>query len=129
MKSSDMTILGVIILIISGIAFASAQSTINEYETGWGHLARALSDEAREEYDNAQALRAFSIIGGIIGIGLLLAGITSKSSKDKKPYSYPHQQSAPPMATEVHTCNYCKNYLRFIQQYQKWYCDTCRRYL
>lgn len=64
---------------------------------------------------------------------------------NQKPYQkyiqqYPNQQPYPPQ--EVHQpppppihqpliqmCPFCRQPLRYIQQYQAWYCETCQRYV
>ncbi len=35
----------------------------------------------------------------------------------------------PPPPTQVATCPYCKSSIRYIQQYQRWYCDNEKRYV
>ncbi|MCW3983400.1 MAG: zinc ribbon domain-containing protein [Candidatus Bathyarchaeota archaeon] len=35
----------------------------------------------------------------------------------------------PPPPTQTPTCPYCRNPIRYIQQYQRWYCDNERRYV
>jgi len=37
--------------------------------------------------------------------------------------------SGPPAATEVPTCPFCGKQLRFIDEYQRWYCDSCSQYV
>ena len=37
--------------------------------------------------------------------------------------------SGPPSATEVPTCPFCGKQLRFIDEYQRWYCDSCTQYV
>lgn len=37
--------------------------------------------------------------------------------------------SGPPAATDVPTCPFCGKQLRFIDEYQRWYCDSCSQYV
>jgi len=37
--------------------------------------------------------------------------------------------AGPPAATEVPTCPFCGKQLRFIDEYQRWYCDSCSQYV
>jgi len=40
----------------------------------------------------------------------------------------PPQSSPPPANLQQPQCSYCKHPLRYITQYQRWYCDSCRQY-
>ena len=35
----------------------------------------------------------------------------------------------PPSSLPSYNCHYCNMPLRFIMQYQRWYCDSCQRYI
>lgn len=78
---------------------------------------------------------------GVIGGILLLVGIILFFTRKKRapmPPAYsappvppsppPSYQAPPPSAPGQYTCNYCHQPLRFMSEYQRWYCDYCRRY-
>jgi flagellar basal body-associated protein FliL len=90
-------------------------------------------------------LCATGVIIGIIGGILMLVGIilffTSKKRAAPPVPQYgappmppppappsPAAQQPPPPAQSQYTCNYCHQPLRFMSDYQRWYCDYCRRY-
>ncbi|MHA1462000.1 MAG: hypothetical protein ACTSQ0_02920, partial [Candidatus Heimdallarchaeota archaeon] len=37
--------------------------------------------------------------------------------------------AAAPAATDKPTCPFCGKALRFIDEYQRWYCDSCAQYV
>lgn len=45
------------------------------------------------------------------------------------PPTMPVSPPPPPPPTQTPMCPYCRNPIRFIPQYQRWYCDNERRYI
>lgn len=43
----------------------------------------------------------------------------------------PTQQASQPRAQQqpIYNCPTCQRPIRYIQQYQRWYCDNCRKYI
>jgi len=40
----------------------------------------------------------------------------------------PAQPAQPAAASDPYTCPTCHNKYRYIEQYKRWYCDTCKKY-
>jgi hypothetical protein len=129
MSGNDVAVLGVIILIVSIIVFIIAQSSVEYYESPSGRAERMFDSSAEGEYAGAVMVRGLAVIGGIVGGVLLFVGFISDSPKKQTEYPYPPQQHIDPTTTAVYICNYCRNNLRYLPQYRRWYCDTCQRYI
>lgn len=88
---------------------------------------------------------ALGVVGGIIMlVGIILFFTHKKRAPMPPQYSTPQYsappppqpmsspppsyQPPPPSAPGQYTCNYCHQPLRFMSEYQRWYCDYCRRY-
>ena len=89
------------------------------------------------------------IIVGIIVLVIVIIYFAKrrKVKSSQQPQQYPGQQyspppppptrptrptrpySSPPHQHSEYTCSYCQQPLTFHGDYQKWYCDNCRRYV
>lgn len=45
------------------------------------------------------------------------------------PYAYAPGQPGPVAQVKIPNCKYCLQPLRYIENYSRWYCYTCRKYL
>jgi len=65
------------------------------------------------------------------GLAAQLSGPPSASSGPSFMASSPPSTSGPPAAAsaDVPTCPFCGKPLRFINEYQRWYCDSCAQYV
>ncbi len=95
-------------------------------------MADAWIDDDRDEFDDWQRNIAFlDSFGPYLlwsGIGFILYAIFGYSTillrvqtKKRRP------RPAPPGPREK-TCHECEKPLRFIEEYDSWYCDTCEEY-
>ena len=71
------------------------------------------------------------IIGLFVALGLwigalllIVAGIVALFRKEKSTQVPP----PPPPTQQVTYCTTCGKSMRFIEQYQRWYCDNCQKY-
>ena len=69
-------------------------------------------------------LGLFVVLGFWLGALLLLvAGIIALLRKEK------HAPAPPPIETQTkYFCASCGNYLTYVEQYHKWYCENCKTY-
>ena len=74
----------------------------------------------------------------IVGIIVMLLGIYKVYASKKQarqaalppgPPQAPGQAPAPAPGASQYPCNYCGRPLRYVPQYQRYYCDYCRRYM
>jgi len=63
------------------------------------------------------------VILGIIGGIIMLVGIILYFSRKKQ------VQQPPPPPPPQYTCNSCQKPLTFVYQYQRWYCENCKKYV
>ena len=87
-----LVVIGVLLL-VGGVACAAiAYPTMKDYETTMGQLARALSEEAEEEYQTAVAMFWLGSCCGVIGLVLLILGAALDKNKTTPTYQYPPPQ-------------------------------------
>ena len=74
-------------------------------------------------------------IAGIVIVVIIIVVVIWLVVRDKKPMQqYPPPQAMPPAAAPVtqpqqNACPSCGGPIRYIQEYQRWYCDRCQKYL
>lgn len=71
-KPGNLSVLGVLILIIASLFAWMAKHAISEYSTASGQLARLLSNKAQIDYTSAQTGYTVCIIFIVIGILLII---------------------------------------------------------
>jgi len=71
------------------------------------------------------------IIGGIIlliGITLVISGIKKKEKSRRHESFSLKEEPPPPQKSTTRTCPTCGEELRYIDDYESWYCDNCQHY-
>ena len=93
-----LLIFGVVIGVVSGIAFLLLEDTIPSF-------------------------LPFPITGGIIGITLFLIGVYEQQQEQKKNIA-----STPRPPKIAKRCDVCNNILKYVSQRKEWWCDHCKQY-
>ena len=69
------------------------------------------------------------VVLGIIKRGVKSPWVPSRPSPQKQQWAQQGpQQPTPPMPSQQHACPLCGQPLRYISEYQRWWCDNCKRY-
>lgn len=71
--------LGVLLLVLGGLAFMYAHQGIEEYSTSLGQLGRALSPDAQTQFEELQMIRLGGGITALVGFALTIAGAAGGS--------------------------------------------------
>ena len=82
----SILVVGAIFLIIGFMVFWQGYSILQQYNTTLGQLALMLSEEARQEYQQAQTM---TTIGGILALAGLVICIYGAAAKPKNQKTKP----------------------------------------
>ncbi len=89
-------------------------------------------DAERRGDDNAAIWLIVNILVPIIGLIIYLVVRKERQPQQYYQQPYPQQPYAQPQpqpTQQVYNCTGCGAALRYIQQYQRWYCDHCGKYV
>jgi predicted Na+-dependent transporter len=144
--------LGGIIVILGGVLIGKNKVGLGKFlitiGVGTGALGLAIALILYVKGDNKEFL-----VGGIVGIVGIVLSVAARmmAKKDESPpqqsqqqyppqqQQYPAQQAYPQQAPQPtapaqapqqagNACPSCGTPMRYIAQYQKWYCDICMKY-
>ena len=153
--TANITIgLGIICLLIGIVGLMIGVMDINnanEYQEDYENNYPLVTQEQTDEYERSQDVKANGQIYEICGIIFIILGIIgfafgSKGIKEKRTtqpqiiiQQYPQQpltfqpqptiQQTPPPSPNLTYCPYCKQTLSYISQYQKYWCNWCKKYI
>jgi len=109
------------------------------------HILRQNTIETHEGYSNIADLKIGDLYGNrqnelifsinkrrIVAFNITRDKALEKSNVELIPFKDPRQvgsRAAPPPETAGSFCPNCSSQVRFIEQYRRWYCYTCRQYV
>ena len=138
---NDFLYYGLLLLICSAIVIFAARK-LNSNPTGhikWGIIILICSIIMIGPFYRLITMGTPHIIMSILGVGCLLGSIGGVLALLFKPETVPPQQPTaytqpsppPPVSPQAYTppaCQTCGAPLTFVTEYNRWYCQNCKKY-
>jgi len=122
---------GIVFILVAVLFYGVGMSIHSDLEPGDDF------DSIREKNRLSDAVMSGAVFVGFIGFLILIYGLLTDENKNENPSmeqigitvnSYP-EPKPPPLEQAVVICPTCHKPLRYIDQFHRWWCDNCNKYI